>query len=171
MGEATGDPIPNLPKEHPEPRVVSATFRADGQGEAAFAGGVIAAAQGNAVGPAWGEWRVPPFKEYLDAAMARVAGIKKPAAAPSPPEPREVFAVGQAEGHGEAEGSGSRSGGRKRKFAKQVVVEIWGGPPPEHVTNKSVVDQVGDRLKKNHSISDKDIGRDTILRAAGRRPD
>ena len=52
MGEAAGDPIPNLPTEHPEPRVVSATFQADDGGGATFSGSRIVYAAGHAgVGP------------------------------------------------------------------------------------------------------------------------
>jgi hypothetical protein len=49
MGEAAGDPIPNLPTEHPEPLVsggqghkeVSGAARAEGHGEAKFTGARI----------------------------------------------------------------------------------------------------------------------------------
>jgi hypothetical protein len=64
-----------------------------------------------------------------------------------------------------------RRGRRKRALAEKVVNKIWQGPPPEHVTDKSIIDQVGARLKKDYHVPDEDIKPDTILRAAGRRID
>jgi hypothetical protein len=60
---------------------------------------------------------------------------------------------------------------RKLAFVKQVADEIWGGPPPAHLTSAKAVQLVGARLKADHDMSDTEIDslRTTILRAIGRR--
>jgi hypothetical protein len=131
MGEAAGEPIPNLPTEHPEPKEVFAVGQAEGRGEAAGAAEArgIAAGSGHAV--TWTRQAVGHAYDWLAywflvAAASVAAGIRKPGTRGPKPgtidrygegrraddnipnPPREVFAIGQAEGHGEAAGAGGK---------------------------------------------------------------
>jgi hypothetical protein len=97
MGEATGDPIPNL-----EPQEVFAVGQAEGRGEAAGSGAKIAEAKGNAVGfgtaVAWTRQAVGVAYDWLAywflvAAASVVAGIKKPGT--RGPEPGTIDRYGE----------------------------------------------------------------------------
>ena len=56
----------------------------------------------------------------------------------------------------------------KRDIARQAINAIWPNGISETVSNKQIETQVSNWLKQQHGRSD--IGRDTVLRAAGRKP-
>jgi hypothetical protein len=62
--------------------------------------------------------------------------------------------------------------GRKLGLARTAISQLWPEGPPEALANPQIEKRVGEWITaycKKNNISKPDIGRDTVLRAAGRR--
>ena len=132
----------------------------------AGSGPVESAAESLAALPA--EGGETTHKDATEKTPVPASGVELPAALPT-----EGGETAHKEKTSEAPVQPKRRSRRKRDRAENVANKIWGGPPPDHLTDAEIIKQVSKGLKEEYKLSDTDIDSyaSTILRATGRRND